>query len=103
METMTEMLRSYVEDTIRKIVDKPEEVRIDVSVSTKTVIVQIKVAENECGKVIGKHGRNINALKTICLAIKNTNFSGDSRHVLLEVLEDENSDFSYKLGGVQVC
>lgn len=96
MESMSEMLKKYIEDTIKKIVDKPKEVNVDVSVSTKTIIAQIRVARDECGKVIGKHGRNIDALKTICLAIKNTNFSGDSRHVLLEVLEDENSDFSYR-------
>ena len=99
MESMSEMLKKYVEETIKKIVDKPKEVEVDVSVSTKTIIVQIKVARDECGKVIGKHGRTVDALKTICLAIKNTNFSGDSRHVLLEVLEDENSNFSYRLRG----
>ena len=66
------------------------------SISTKTVIVQIKVEKTDCGKIIGKHGRTIESLKVICLAAKNTQFPNDSRRVVLEVLEDENTDFTYK-------
>ena len=96
MSGMSDLLQSYVEETTRKIVDKPNDVRVSSSISTKAVILQIKVAQSDCGKIIGKRGRTIDALKVICLAIKNTNFPEDSRRVLLEVLEDENSSFSYK-------
>jgi predicted RNA-binding protein YlqC (UPF0109 family) len=58
--------------------------------------MQIQVSKNDCGKIIGKKGRTIEALKHLCLAIKNTNFLQDSRKILLEVMEDENSGFSYK-------
>jgi hypothetical protein len=95
MSGMKEMLQKYVEDTTKMIVDKPEEVRITSSTSTKAVIIQIKVDRTDCGKIIGKKGRTIDALKIICLAIKNTVFPEDSRRVLLEVLEDENSSFTY--------
>ena len=95
MSGMSEMLKQYVENTTKQIVDKPDDVRISSSVSTKAVIIQIKVAQSDCGKIIGKRGRNIDSLKILCLAIKNTNFPDDSRRVLLEVLEDENTSFSY--------
>jgi len=93
---MSDMLKGYVEETTKKIVDKPNDVQVTISISTKAIILQIKVAQSDCGKIIGRQGRTIDALKVICLAIKNTNFPEDSRRVLLEVLEDENSGFSYK-------
>ena len=95
MSRITETISQFVENTTKQIVDTPNEVKILSSISTKAVIVQIKVAPTDCGKIIGKHGRTIDALKVLCLAIKNTNFPNDSRRVLLEVLEDENSSFKY--------
>jgi len=101
MGEMSVLLKDYVENTTKEVVDKPEVVEVSVSVSTKTIIVQVKVDQSDCGKIIGKRGRTIDALKVLCLAIKNTNFPNDSRKVMLEVLEDENSSFSYnnQLGG----
>ena len=96
MTGMGDLLRDYVENTTKKIVDAPEEVKVSASVSTKAIIIQIKVDKFDCGKIIGKSGRTIDALKVLCLAIKNTNFSSDSRRIMLEVLEDENTDFTYK-------
>ena len=96
MGEMTSLLRDYVNETIKRLVDKPDEIGVDVSVSTKTIIVQIKVAKSDCGKVIGRGGRNIDALKVLSLAIKNTKFPDDLRRVSLEVLEDETSEFNYK-------
>jgi hypothetical protein len=101
MGDMSVLLKDYVENTTKEVVDKPEVVEVSVSVSTKTIIIQVKVDQSDCGKIIGKRGRTIDALKVLCLAIKNTNFPDDSRRVMLEVLEDENSSFSYnnQLGG----
>jgi len=95
MAGMADSLQEYVEQTTKKIVDNPAEVEVTCSVSTKAVIVQIRVEKRDCGKIIGKRGKTIDALKLLCLAIKNTNHPNDSRRVLLEVLEDENSDFTY--------
>jgi predicted RNA-binding protein YlqC (UPF0109 family) len=89
------MLRDFVKDTTEKIVDKPEDVDVKTTVSTKAVIVQVRVDDKDCGKIIGRRGRTIDALKVLCLAIKNTQFPSDSRRVMLEVLEDENSQFNY--------
>lgn len=96
MSGMSDLLQGYVEDTTKRIVDNPNDVNVHASISTKAVILQIKVAQSDCGKIIGKGGRTIDALKILCLAIKNTNFPDDSRRVMLEVLEDENTSFSYK-------
>jgi len=95
MESIVEVLENYVTETIKQIVDNPDEVGIDIVISTKSVIVQIKVDKSDCGKVIGKKGRIIEALKTIVLAIKSSKFPDDTRKVSLEVLEDETSRYNY--------
>jgi len=101
MVRMSELLSQYVKETTRRLVDYPDEVDVDAVVSTKNVILQIKTNPKDCGKVIGRKGRTIDALKTITLAIKNTNFPNDVRHVFLEVLEDERKNFTYhKNGGI---
>jgi uncharacterized protein len=90
---MTDILKSYLESTIKMIVDKPEEVNVDISTSTKTILVQIKSAKTDIGKIVGRKGKTIESLKIISAAIKNTKFLDDSRNVVLEILEDENSSF----------
>ena len=92
---MSELLKEYVEATVRKLVDSPDEVDINIMISTKSVIVQIKVAKQDTGKVIGKRGRTIESLKVIVLAIKNTHFSEDSRRVSLEILEEEDANHTF--------
>ena len=96
MEAMTNTLKEVVEFMIKKLVDKPEEVTIIVTTSTKSILVQIKTNKTDTGKVIGKKGRTIDAVKIVTSCIKNTQFSGDSRRVMLEVLEDENQSFTKK-------
>lgn len=93
---MSDMLTDYVESTVKKLVDDPKSVRVTTNVSTKAVIVYIQTSQEDVGKIIGKHGRTVDALKVVCLAIKNTHFPDDPKRVLIEVLEDENSNFSYK-------
>lgn len=93
---MSDELRQYVEETTKKIVDRPDDVNVQSTITTKAVIIQISVDKSDCGKIIGRKGRTIEALKTLSLAIKNTNHPEDSRRILIEVLEDENSEFCYK-------
>ena len=95
MGDMSNLLKEQVESFTKLVVDTPDEVRVSSSVSTKAVIIQIKVEKQDCGKIIGKRGRTIEALKVLILAVKNTQFPEDSRRIMLEVLEDENSSFTY--------
>lgn len=89
------MVKGFIEKNVKLMVDRPDDVHIEVSISTKNVIVQIQVHKTDCGKIIGKKGRTIESLKIICAAVKNTNFPSDSRLVSMEVLEDENYDHNF--------
>jgi len=90
---MTDLLQEYITNTIKLLVDNPDEVRITISISTKSVLIQIKSAKSDLGKIIGKKGRTIESLKIITLAIKNTHFPRDVRNISLEIIEDERSSF----------
>jgi hypothetical protein len=95
MKSIADMIQEFIANTIKLMVDRPDDVEVHVSISTKNVIVQIQVHKTDCGKIIGKKGRTIESLKIISAAVKNTNFPRDSRLVSIEVLEDENDSYDY--------
>ena len=53
---------------VKAIVDVPEDVEVKEVVGEKAVVFEIKVADSDVGKVIGKHGRIINAIRTLVRA-----------------------------------
>ena len=71
-------------DMIKAIVDKPDDVKVNVNESDNTRIFELEVGEGDIGKVIGKKGRNINALRIILTAA--TAKEGGKR-AILEVIE----------------
>lgn len=96
MSALQDEIKAFVEFLVKSLVDEPEEVSVVVSVSTKVILVQIKTAKHEIGKVVGKQGRTVDALKVITLAVKNTKFQGDSKSISIEILEDETYNFKKK-------
>jgi uncharacterized protein len=61
-------VKDLLELLIKSIVDIPDEMSISEVEGEKAVVYEIKVAESDIGKVIGKHGRIINAIRTIVRA-----------------------------------
>ena len=58
-------MKELVERIVRALVDSPEEVDVQETEGTSMTLVQIKVAKRDLGKLIGKKGRNITALRTV--------------------------------------
>jgi len=71
-------------EMVRAIVDKPDEVKVNVNESDSTCIFELSVGEGDLGKVIGKKGKNVNALRIILSAA--TAKEGGKR-AILEVIE----------------
>ena len=71
-------------DMVKSIVDKPDEVNVVVNESDNTRIYELSVGEGDLGKVIGKKGKNVNALRTLLSAA--TAKEGGKR-AILEVIE----------------
>lgn len=58
-------MKGFLEFTIKSLVDHPEEVEISERETTEAIEVTIKVAREDLGKVIGKNGRVIKAIRTV--------------------------------------
>jgi len=61
-------VKELLETLAKALVDKPDEVEVSAVEGEKSVILQLKVAPDDVGKVIGKQGRIAKALRTIVKA-----------------------------------
>jgi hypothetical protein len=58
-------MKDLVVEIVRAIVDQPEAVSVNEIESNQTAVLEISVAKTDIGKVIGKHGRTAQAIRTI--------------------------------------
>jgi predicted RNA-binding protein YlqC (UPF0109 family) len=72
-----------VEYLARGLVDNPQEVVVEEIDEPDALVFELKVAEPDLGKVIGKQGRTAKALRTVLSAAS----SKMRRRVILEILE----------------
>ncbi len=77
------MEKDLVEYIVKSLVDNPESVELNEIEGDKSTILELKVADGDIGKVIGKHGRIARSIRTILNA---TNCSNGKRTVL-EILD----------------
>ena len=77
-------MKDLLEDVVKSIVDKPDEVSITVNESENTQIFELRVGEGDVGKVIGKQGKNVTAIRTLLSAA--TAKEGGKR-AILEIIE----------------
>lgn len=77
------MERDLVEYIVKSLVDDPAAVDIKVIEGEKSTILELKVAEADIGKVIGKNGRIARAIRTILSA----SATAQSKRVILEILD----------------
>jgi predicted RNA-binding protein YlqC (UPF0109 family) len=61
-------VKPLVEYIARALVDKPDQVELRTSPSEGGVLYELKVAPEDIGKVIGRDGRTVNALRTVLAA-----------------------------------
>ena len=62
------MEKDLVEYIVKSLVDKPDEVSVNVIEGEQSTILELKVASDDVGKVIGKQGRIANAISVILSA-----------------------------------
>jgi uncharacterized protein len=72
-----------VEYLARRLVDEPDAVRVDEIDRDGATVLQLWVAPDDVGKVIGRQGRIARALRTVVRA----SAARDERRVLLEIME----------------
>jgi uncharacterized protein len=62
------MMKELIEFIAKALVDKPEEVVVTEIEGEQTSVIELKVAKEDLGKVIGKQGRTARAMRTILSA-----------------------------------
>lgn len=77
---MEQELVSYV---ARSLVDEPDEVEVNIIEGEKSTILELRVAQSDVGKVIGKHGRIAKAIRTILSAAA----TKTGKRIVLEILD----------------
>ncbi len=76
-------MKDLIERIVRALVDKPEEVTVTAIEGNQATVLELKVAKEDLGKIIGKQGRTAKSLRTIIGAA-----SGKERkRVVLEIVE----------------
>lgn len=61
-------MKEVLEYVARHLVDEPDEVEVTAVEGDRSVILQLRVAPDDMGKVIGKRGRTARALRSLLRA-----------------------------------
>lgn len=78
-----EELRNLVEVMAKALVDFPDQVNVAEVQGEQTTVIELKVAKEDLGKVIGKEGRTARSLRTILAAVS----TKLRKRSVLEILE----------------
>ena len=75
-------MKELVEILAKALVDHPEQVEVNEVVGEQWIILELKVAQDDMGKVIGKQGRIAKAIRTVvkAAAIK------EEKRVVVEII-----------------
>ncbi len=76
-------MKDLISEIVKALVDQPDQVSVNEVEGGHTVVLELRVAKSDMGKVIGKQGRHAQAIRTILSAA-----SGKVRkRYVLEILE----------------
>ena len=76
-------MKELVEVIAKSLVDSPDEVQVTETENDKAVVLELKVAQSDMGKVIGKQGRIAKAIRTVVKAAA----SKEDRKVIVEIMQ----------------
>ena len=76
-------VRMLIEQIAKALVDAPDQVVVNQVEEDGDTVLELEVAEEDMGKVIGRHGRTAKALRTLLSAAGLT----QHKHYELEILE----------------
>jgi predicted RNA-binding protein YlqC (UPF0109 family) len=76
-------MRQIIEDIVRALVDQPEQVQIKEVIGEHAHVLELRVAKEDLGKVIGKGGSHASALRTLMAAASGK----EKKRYILEIIE----------------
>jgi predicted RNA-binding protein YlqC (UPF0109 family) len=75
-------MKELVEILAKALVDQPDKVSVDLIEKEKSIVIELKVAPDDMGKVIGKQGRIAKAIRTVVKAAA----TKQKKKVLVEIV-----------------
>lgn len=75
-------MRELVEVIAKALVDNPDEVQVSEIAGEQSVILELRVASGDMGKVIGKQGRIAKAMRTVVKAAA----TKENKRVVVEII-----------------
>ncbi|WP_460033911.1 KH domain-containing protein [Megalodesulfovibrio paquesii] len=76
-------MQTFIDYVARSLVDEPEAVQVTVKPGEQADVIELTVAKDDLGKVIGRQGRTAKAIRTVLSAIS----VREKRRAVLEILE----------------
>ena len=76
-------LKELIEFLARSLVDNPDEVQVAEIAGEQTVVLELRVAKEDLGKVIGKGGAHASAIRTLMAAASGK----EKKRYILEIIE----------------
>lgn len=76
-------MKELIEQLAKALVDKPEEVSVSEIDGERTTVYELRVAQSDLGKVIGKQGKTARSIRTILAAVG----TKIGKRSVLEILE----------------
>lgn len=76
-------MKELIEVLARALVDNPELIQVNEIEGEKSIILELKVAEEDMGKVIGKKGRIAKAIRTVVKA----SAAREGKRVVVEIIQ----------------
>lgn len=81
------MFKELIEYIVKALVDNPENVEVREVIGEKVVVVELSVPDAELGKIIGRYGRTLKAIRNILY----TAGLKANKKVILELIEEQKS------------
>jgi uncharacterized protein len=78
-------MRDLVEFLVRALVAEPDAVQVTELEEDDAIVLEVRVADDDLGRVIGRDGRVANAIRTIAKAAATAE---DAGRVMVEIVED---------------
>lgn len=75
-------MKDLIEYIVKALVDKPDQVQISETQGESVTVIEVRVADDDAGKVIGREGRIANALRTLAKAAG----ARDKKKVTVEIM-----------------
>lgn len=82
MQTSVEDMTALVEYIAKSLVDEPDEVKTNYTEGEEAITIELTVAKDDMGKVIGKQGRIAKAIRTVVRAAS----MKSEKRVLVEIV-----------------